>query len=113
MTFSFMTFDMPLVGSRQISMDYTDLDDAIYPVTVVQVEGFLVGLTLGTFEVELRAVPSNDLIATLEWTANGVQRVKELSYQLVPEGQTGLKFTVTSAGIGVNNCMITTTVFMN
>jgi hypothetical protein len=98
---------MPLTGSVEIPLDIVDIEPFVVPQMLVkQVEGHLTGLVTGTFEIEARALPSNDLLATLTWTANGRQKISQIDYDFITEEQSGLLLTVTSAGIGVTSCTI-------
>lgn len=101
---------MPLSGAREIPLDIFIEDTYYNSVVIRQIEGHLNGLTLGTFQIEARAVPSEDLLATLTWTANGRQKATHVGYDLVAEGRpNGIRLDITSAGVGVTSCVVTIT----
>lgn len=73
---------------------------------IVQVSGHLRGITLGTFTVEVRDQDGN-LVATLSWTAAGVQKVLlEAPLPVIPHDGY-VQYNVTSIGIGAVGCQMT------
>lgn len=74
-------------------------------MTIQDVSGSLRGISVGTFTVEVRALPRNALVSSLSWTAPGTQRARNPNFRVSAEEI--LSFDITSLGTGALDCLLT------
>ena len=78
-------------------------------ITVKEVSGYLRGLTVGAFTIEVRVKSDNRLIATLSWAPADVPGPKVVtSLSEFVETADSLVYNVTASGLGASGCTITT-----
>lgn len=74
-------------------------------IMIQDVSGSLRGISVGTFTVEVRALPRNVLVASLSWTTPGTQRARNVNFQASAEEI--LSFDITTLGVGAVDCLLT------